>query len=918
MRNVKSLVRLSFGLMLCLISIFVSCKNPSSAGNQGKNPAPAPAPSPDAPEKADLIANVGVVSENGKEFAFTTVTTNVKGATRVFVVIKNGEFDLDDIKVSGTFNGQALKFADIEEWSRTAASSELQGVDATEKEVTIEVKLGNKVDSRSFKIRMLDEETLEELNLETFTIGESTNAIALATKGGSFRIYDKNSNKVKFTATFNKDVTKAILIENEKEKTVSPTEADKKKVEVEIEFAKDEVKQLAFIFQAEGCKDYRIKTFTLTFTNKANFGVQVRAGRAIDLSEETLFSGKVEIPQCSVVDPEIVISASLNRGARITKVTIDDADITVKKENEDTDRETTSATWKLDPPFANPNEEKTVRVRVEGASVQLNESTNQYEATPCEPLNFEVKLTFLQDIKAKLEINPGDGWIDIKDGHRLYDQDVTVRVTAEEDDLEEVEVKGTDADGKTPEVSIDGKVATIAIKLKDDLVKPSKFKVILKAKDKANTTKAFSLRYSATNDPLTIGGASFGPGELQVDADRKYIMDDDKALKMTGTKLRAWILAGQSCKDITSIKINGTEALDQTNIGDDQVVQSCVVTKSSGPGGTSVNAVFVFGGDSIQVGKVYELSIVMEGMSNDNKPLTACQPIPLKFKLPNYGNDNTNWRKESVSDDAPKLTVVSFTRHAKRKSLEFFNDYDTTAIKAFLNPENPKATVEGFWYDYSLGGAEKTKILNGDKTTYQKHYLTFTEGTGVETGVNSKWCFSLDFNSPDMAGKSIGVVLYVISADGSKINKDGANEWAPGYDKPFEISFRRTHGYFGYDADIKQSNVREFASDIEISKAQIHDNKVYFLFATYSWDPLTTYSLFTADDQATPESKILNLAKLEGKDHWYKFALDVSDLDLSGTTEKEVSIPILMNWKKAGEEFNEVVFTRKFKVKLVA
>jgi len=912
MKSFKSHFRLCLGLILCVVGIFASCKNPTSSNDNNK-PGKPDIPSV-TPEKQELIANVGVYSENGRKVAFANTTTNVKGETKVYVVIKDG-VALEDVKVTGTFDGKKIEFADIDDNSRTAESEILQGVDATEKTVTIEVKVGDKVNNANFKIRLLDESTLRDLNLVSFKIGK-INAMKIATDGGSYRLYDPSTNKMKFTAELSENIKRAVFIENGQGRDISPTQANKKAVEVEVEFAKDETKQLAFVFQAEGCKDYRIDTFVITFTNRANFAVQVNAGRTIGISDEMLFSGKVNIPQCAVAEPTITIQSSVAKSSKINKVTVDNKDVEIKKEKVGTNEETATATYTLDPPLATPKEERTVKVHVEGVSIT---STGE---VPSENLDFEVKFVFLQPIQAKLEINAGNGFVELKDGHRLYNQNVNIKVTADSD-LDEVEVRGEDADGKIPEASIEGKVATIPIKVKDTGLELSKFKLILRAKDKANTAKPFTIRYSQTDDPMTIGGASFGVRQLQVDAAGKFKVEDG-CLLMTKLKLQAWILAGRSCKDITSIKINGEEALNKTKIGDDEIIQSCTVTKNQGQGGLSVNAVFEFGGSKIVTNKVYELKIVMSGISEDDRPLTESQEIPLKFKLPDYGPKNVEFNLNGLNNADP--TVCSITRHPKRTQLDYFNDYDIKTMKAFKEPTNPRATVEGFWckFDSDANTEIKRIYADGDKTKYPSNWFTFEEGTGRDGGEYSPWCFNINFDEEGKAGQPVVIVLYVVSQDGST---NGMKEG-----KAYAKVFRRTYSRFGYsDAPATLASAGEFTQfmdEIKVSKAKAtaNGNKVKLLLGIFADDSETKYAWFDANNTPTAESKITNLEKIPATfdiDNaswliWWKCDLDVSDLTTTGS-KKTVEIPIMMEWMKyENEKFPmEKVFTRKFTVELI-
>ena len=897
-------------LSLAFLMMFASCKHDGKGG--GNKP---PAPVPEHKDPIDLISKVRVESGNGiVEVLYEGAEINVKGQVALQVILQKGIM-ADDAKISATFGGESVSFSDFQEqyFGAAALLQNLQGVTVEAKEMVIEVKVGENVNKRCFKIKMLDEATLPELKLESFKIGneEVTDRI---TEGPTWRIYDPSSNKIKLTATMSRNLKEAVIIINGKTKTLSLDDANKKEVVAEVEFEKNSIKNIAFVFKAEGAKDFAINPFTLIFTNTVAPIVTIEAARWPDqVSDEQLILGKLAYPKCMTQEPKIIVKSFISYGNKITKVSVDGVDVEIKADNPNVP----TATYTLNPPLEKAGDTKTVKVRVEG--VFINDKGEEIEK---EPLEFDVTFTLVQFIEATLQIKEGAGaWQDLQGEKRVYDQNVKIKLVAREDDFTDVRFKNyIDADGNTPDFDIAGKEATASIKLKDTKLVPSTIKIIAEANDRTPTEFVAMIRYSVDDDPLGVFTYRFDYGDIEKQN------DPDGTVKMTRLRATVRVLVSQNCDEITSIKINDAEVLNKSPYSDpEKIVESAKSTATSGPGGKSVNAVIVIGNDNMKKDHVYTLNISLAGKTADGHNLTHTKLPPLKIKLPDHGDSNTDWLSPYGSN-AMDLTIVSADYHKDDQAKTYWNYYGVQRITAAVNPKNPEATVEGFWYKHDTGNTEWTKIINAgkDDPEWKNRYFTFKEVDTI-TG-HSKWGFDLDLTTADKEGLGISIYLYVVAKDGTTNKKT----W-PEFDLvnfPYQQNFRKldlSASYTKLGDNIGWANgwkdAMQLTDTLKVDWEQCKDSKkLYFRATTYQWSADLEYLLFNH----APQAPISEFVCLENANYPYfdnRFTLDVSALETQN--EMVVEIPVYLRQvikdpttgAVTGEKFRANVFTRKFTIK---
>lgn len=881
---------------------------------------------PDTPVAKKIIATVAVASENGqKTVPYVGALVNSKGKTQVQVTLEQG-IEADGAKLVAKFAGEAVEFTPFQETWRGVQSmcDEVKGITAEAKEMVITVTYGKAVDTFKFMLKSLDETTLQQITLNSFKIGENEikDKVLDQWSQNTWRIYNPSSNTIKFTATVDKDLKQAIMVVNGKETIVQPNSADKKLIEAEVEFEKNSTKTIVFVFQADSCKDLNLSAVTLTFTNKLNSEITVeatqRGGRT--LTDAEVMSGSVEFSKCMVTEPKIIVKARKNRGAKLTKVTVDGVDVEVKTEGSGENEEYV-ATYSLNPPLEKAGDKKAVKVHIEGVDAK--------DLSPKEDTDLEVVFTLVQFIEASAEIKAdGKPFVALQEnGHRVYSPEVQVKLISKDNDLTEVVVKDyKDADGKIPEFETSGKEATASFKLADTGVAPTTFKVVLSAEGKTDTTKTISIRYTAQNDPLGVGFMQFSQGHVERDK------DDEGCAVMVGDSATLFILVNRNVKEFTSMKVNGVEVMNKPAQSDpDKIVTEATMSQTQGPGGTNTNAVFVFGGDKMEQGKAYTLTISLAGKDEDGHVLSETTLPPLKIKQPVFGKDNINWRSPYSSDDMD-LIIVSKSHHPDDKAELFWNYYSVQNITFSCNPKNPKAKVKGFWYRHDASCKERDLILADpaeENGTYANHYLTFSE---MDTIIGkSKWCATLNLESEEMKGYGISVYLWVVSEDGSKTSKNNKNtdEKYNKIDTVFEQNFRRVDiacSYTKLGNDVGWLNGWDKAIQVtdkaEIDTAQVVDGKVYFRATTFGWYKggaasgfEMEYHLFN-DAPTSPISDFINIDDKPGHYHHdNRFTVDVSSIkDGAIGSEMTVEIPVFMKSNMQGKEFMANVFTRKFKI----
>ena len=894
-------------LGLAFLVLFASCKH----SNKGNTPN-----TPNKPQVApDLISKIRIQSSNGiKEVLYDGAEINVYEEVTLQVVLKKG-IVADDAKISATFGGESVSFSDFQEgWEGVNAILKgLQGVEATAKDMIIEVKVGNVSQKRNFKIKMLDESALPPLQLESFLIGTQDVTPRIQDEP-TWRVYDPSSNKIKLTATMNTDLKEAVIIINGKEKILTPTGDNKKVIEEEVEFAKNSIKKIAFIFRAEGVKDFTIKPFTLIFTNTVAPVVEVEADRFPEtVSDDQLIMGKLAYPKCMVQEPKIIVKSYIDYGNKITKVSVDGVDLEIKTD----DPNMPQAIYALNPPLEKAGSTRTVKVHVEGVSIDKSGVES-----PKEALDFEVSFTLVQFIEASLQIKEGAGeWQDIQGEKRVYEQNVKIKLVARDDSFSDVKFKDyKDADGNTPDFDLDGKEAVASIKLEDTgLEKASIIKIIAEATDKTTTTFVATIRYTAQDDPLGIFGGRFDYGDTEREND-----PDDGSFRMTRLRATLRVLVAQNCDSLTSIKVNGQEVLGATPYSDpDRIVESAISDAVTGPGGRSVNAKFIIGSDDMQKDHVYTLSISIAGKTADGHNLTATTMPPLKIKLPDWGDSNTDWLSPFGSDDMD-LTIVSADYHPEDQAKRFWNYYGVQRITGAVNPKNPEATVKGFWYKHDTAETEWKEIINAPENDpkWASRYFTFKEADTI-TG-HSKWAFDLDLTTADKEGKGISIYLYVVAKDGTTNKKSYPTDNK--VSMPYQQNFRRvdlsaSYTKLGNDVGWEGGwkDAMHLTDELTVDLSKCVGNKLYFRATGFIWNGDIEYHYF--DD--APQAPVSEFVRIEDAQKWNydnRFTVDVSALKTQG--EMEVEIPIYLrqvtkddNGNVTGEVFKAKVFTRKFKIK---
>lgn len=908
--------------------IFSGCRHDSDKDGNGKVNPPAKI------EAGSLIKLIEIGSANGQtNVIFNGQEINVKDFARIGVVLLEG-LEGDNARIEATFGNDKVKFSDFSENNGhfVALCNDVKGIAAEAKEMKIKVTLGNKFEEKNFNLRALDESTLQTLDFTEFKIGSSDVKDQIK-KGPSWRVYDKNSKTLKFTIKTNQDLDGVTIVVDGTESELTPKADNKKIVEHEIEFEKNTTKVISFLFKASNCKDLVVPPFRLIYTNAINAVVSVNStGRAVPVSEPQVLSGKLAFEKCTQTEPEIEIKVmkmiANNDNGKLTKVTVDGKDVEINTENAGQSSEATIAKYKLNPPLEKAGENKTVKVHVEGTS---SDGSVTYD-----PLDFEVTFTLASFIKTKTEIAAdGKGFVQLNANHRVYSGTVDIKITAAEDNLRDAFILDyKDATGNTPDFEITGREATAKIKLVDTGLEATSFKVMLKAEGKTDTVVPISVRYSTQKDQLGIGGKSFGQRDLEQMKDAKgntiNKMDADNALRMAKEKVTLYILVSREAKEITSIKVNGAEVKDKNYADPDHIIASATTKTQQGQGGTSLNAVIVIGSDSMVLDKVYELDISLTGKTEDGHELSEVHllynklgPDKLKIKLPNYGENNTQWRSPNGDwETAMDHTASNVVYYEKDKGKHFNNYYGVKSLTLSFNPKNPRAKVKGFWYKRDSANTEKNAILaDPTNSKYAGNWITFKEGITLDG--NSKWCFDLNLDDADKKHQSIGVFCYVVAADGSTTNKDQECDYT--VNTPYENTFHQLNmRAWYYDEKDDANKAMHFTDKLEIdtTKANNAGKKLYFKAVSSAWQsPKIEYHLFSIGQKTLPEG--ISEFKMEsyGTEYincFHYFTLDVTKL-LDGTKDEiEVSIPVWL--KGTYTENNETknyeadVFTRKFKV----
>jgi len=895
-----------FGLLL------MGCPQSQGGGNK-PNPN-----NPDVPTTKGLIAKVAIQSGNGyKEVPYSGAELNTKAKVQMAVFLKDG-LDADAANIDVKLGGVTVAFSAFSDQGYGGARSmceNVQGITAEAKEMIITVTLGNVTDTFSLKLKELDEATLQEIILDSFKIGSTDVVTSIMQGSPSWRFYDPESNKATFIATLSQDIKEAIMIVNGKQNMFQPTAEDKKVVKAELEFEKDSVKVITFVFKAEGCRDLSLNPFSLTFTNKVNAVVIVDAtgrGQGRELTDAELMSGKIEFNKCMTTEPKIVVKALKARKAKLTLVSIDGVNQEIRTENPGENEEYV-ATYTLNPPLTKAGDKKTVKLHVEG--VEFGKDSAEL---PKDALDLEISFTLVQFIEAELQIEAdGKPYTKLQEGHRVYSPSIKLKVISK-DDLGDVVVKDyKDADDKVPEFEITGKEAVVNLKLKDTGMIPTTFKIVLTAREKTDTTMIVSLRYTAQPDPLGIAFISFASGSVEKE------LDSDGSYLMTGEEAKLYILLSRNVKELTSMKVNDAEVMGKQKADPDQIVLDAKFESTQGMGGKNNNAIFVFGGDKMEQGKAYEIKISLAGVDEDGRVLSEVTLKPQKIKMPIFDKSSTDWRSPYGGDsDNMEFIEISKAFHESDTAQIFYNYYGIKSYTFGVRTKNPKATVKGIWYRHDTTCKERDEILNatdGENGKYKNHYLQFSP---QETLIGKcKWCTTLNFDDLDKKDYGISVYLWVESEDGTKTTKKVACDNT--IHTPWEQNFRRLDVMCDYT---KHANNVGWGDDknpgwnksipvvdkAEIEMSKVQGNKVYFRATTFGWvKGQMEYHLFN-DSVQSPISDFIRIEDANGWNFDNRFTIDVSEL--STKEEIEVSIPLWMKSLISGKEFMANVFTRKFKI----
>lgn len=892
-----------------------SCKH----DNSSQKPVDPVVP-PVKPTVEKLIAEINMGSDNGElSVLYQGQEINVKGNVVMQIVLNKGT-DFENAKIDAKIGDTPIEFKGFQggDWP-SARCSAVPDITDQLKEVVIKVSVGNVFDEKRFKIKEFDETTLQEdLELKSFKIGTSEVKDKLKDQP-IWRFNDAtdpNNNRIKLTAEFNKDLKAAIMIVNEKE-TLLTLGDNKKEVSQEVEFEKNSIKRFSFIFQAEGSKDIKIKPFTLIYTNTVWPKVFVDVGgRPQEVNDIDLMSGRLEYGQCRTTTPKITLKTLKKDKRKITKVTVDGAEVNIETK-EPGGNEEYVAEWTCNPPLEKAGESKTVRVCVEGGELDATGNVVQKE-----PWEFDVKFTLVQFIEASISLKEGSkDWVDLQGEKRIYDPAIKIKIASKDDVLKDVVFKDyKDADGNTPEFEVTGKEAIASLALEDTGMAFSELKIIAKAEGKTDTIFTVKLRYTQGDDPLSIFPPQFRQGDVEKNDDPLH-----KPFLMTKERARLFILAGRGTKKITSIKINNTEMLDKGSYTDPlQIIEKAIFTAEQGMGGLSVNAVIDIGKDNMELDKEYELSISLEGETEDGHKLTEAKLPTFKIKLPNHGDDNADWWSP-FGNEMHLIYRDDITYHQDDKAKKWNNYYGVKSFRAAVFPKNPRATVKGFWYKLDGGNTEMIKIASdsNSETTYAKNWIKFEE---KDTNYGKcKWCFDIDLDSDDMKGSGIGLFLYVVPVRGKKNwNYAGTDTVKEPYWNFFRkvnltCSFDKLEDNIGWESGWKDKT--QVIDELVIDDwNNVKDGKLYFRAVTFVWNSDMKYHLFRAKGAGDLPDKILEFKNLPGTSETpnfdNRFTVDVSSLTASGQ-EMVVDIPVYLEGKEQGTNnpFDAKVFTRTFTIK---
>ena len=935
----------ALSLTLGILVVLASCnlgKNPGNVPSKPDNPSNPDTPPANCTPKV-LIEEIAVESGNGfKTVTYKGCEMSVSGNTAMRVTLKAG-VKAENAKMTAKLGDAVVEFPAFEIDGRGFASTTLQvlkGVTAEFKEMKIRVTVDTFYDDWNFKIKEFDESSLDtDLKLNSFKIADGEVKDKILSQIMTWRINNpgKDTAKVKMTASFSKDLKSITMIVNGKAEPVE-LGADRKEMAVEVEFEKNSTKKFSFIFQAEGSRDLNVGPFTLIFTNTVWSQVFVEAGgREQPVNDVDLMSGNVlEYNECTVSTPKIILKAFKQGGrgvgpGKITKVTVDDVEVTINTENQGQPHEEYTATWICNPELATPGESKTVKVHIEGVGFD-----NAGAEVAKDPWDFSVKFTLVKFIEATLSVKAdGNDFEELREGNskRVYDQNVIIKLATKGEGLTDVVFKDyKDADGKTPDFELNGTEATASVKLADTEFKPSKLKIVAKADGRTDTTFVAQLRYTAKDDPFSVGFVNFRQGDLVME-NGKIKLEDGVAL-MTKERARFQILAGQNVKEITSIKINDKEMLEKEAYTDPLgIIEKATISSISGPGGTSLNALIDIGKDGMDFNKVHEITVSLAGKTADGHNLSEVKLPTFKIKLPDYGNECTDWWTPYTDGSMELIEREPIVYHPDDKAKMFNNYYGVKSFKAAVFPKNPRATVKGFWYKLDGANTEMARIFKDGEGKNSDNWIQF-ETKDTNYG-KCKWCFEIDLDSEKMKNCGIGLFLYVVSADGSKKNALNGNEagtvrgplWKLYRKLNVSCSFTKLGNDIGWD-DVGDkpgwNKQMQVIDKLDISKEnwnKIVDNKLYFRAVTYLWikSGLTMkYHLFRDKGEGALPTGISDFICLEGTPEYpnfdNRFTLDVSGLEEGQS--KIVEIPLYLDGFIQGSvtPFSAKVFTRKFTI----
>lgn len=846
----------------------------------------------DGGEENQLIKQILILDKNFKrnEVSFSSETTIFDDKVRV-VVFPSDNIDAEALKVSGSFGGEDVKFNLRDEgMSKYFFTDELSGNVNDVKEAVVNASLGSVSNKKTFKVKFGDS-SLPEMNLVSFKIG-SQDVTGGIKNSPTWRLFDAETNKVKFSGSTDYDLSSVLVSINGKEIKGKIGAVEKKQFEFFIDFEKDKVTNIFIVFKSESAKDCRIPLFTMIFTNQTNTIISVdAAGMFNDMSEEMIFSKKAHF-NVMQTEPKIKVRALKARKDKITKVTVDGEEVNIEDKSD-----ASEAVYTLKPALTKAGEKRTVKLRIEGEKID--------GSGVCDVTEMDITFELVQFIQAQSFIDSGSGYEQYTGSTvRVYIPNVKLKITADKD-LKDAVLQGyQDADGTVPDFEISGKDAVVSLNLKDTGMEPLNFKVILKAEDRTDTVLRMSLRYTAQDDPLSIFQSMFERSHIDWKLSKRPEDNGGVALYVCNDEEAVWYaLLGRDVDNLTSVKVNGNEVFNTSGVG---IIKKAELSTNSGPGGVSKNLVITFG--NFEKDKEYDVEIEAAGTSTKGKNLAPAKLPKFKIKMKSYAANDCTWRPifndgtPTILDD-PSARVYSEGNWDKAT----YNEYGIKSVKLMVIPNNPKAKVKGYWY--IISGDENKPTSDSD----ERWIKDFEKGEIL--GFKSDYCFTLNLKE----NLPMGIKLWVVAEDGITSSENYTGNDASM--KPLGQLFNYVKVYWDYNAipdPIPPSQINSLntiGSETTVDKSRIQGDKLYFRAVTFTSQP--NYRLYKIKPAENGIIKDFVHKDPNGLAYEYRFTVDVSKLTDNSLQELELALPVYIIRPNETEPSKKetLCFTYKGKIK---